>query len=171
MKVLSYAKACDVVDYYNASYCTRLVASQVKLPRQTVYEIVDWLFNREYLREVDLASTSTSKKLLPELTKERWCEYLYSHGVSPEAAARSLLWDIARVLKSCCGPTEWRKTSNRQLCFRKRLEKATSRGPDEVDPSEEEIARAAAAVRETWSESRFGVVERAAVREWHDTRQ
>ena len=170
MKVLSYAKACDVVDYYNASYCTRLVAEQVKLPRHAVYEIVDWLFNRENLREVDLANMATSKKLLPELTKERWCEYLYSHDVSAEDAARALLWDVPRVLESCCGPKEWRKAKNRQRCFRKKPENVKPNST-EVDPTVEEIAQAAETVRKTWSESRYGGSAPVTVHEWHDTRQ
>lgn len=155
MKVLSYAKACDIVDYYNASYCTRLVAEQVKLSRQVVYEVIDWLFNREYLREIDLANTATTKKLLPELTKERWCEYLYSHDVSPEDAARALHWELSRVLESCRGAAQWRKESNRERCFRKKPERPEPVA--ESDPTEEEILAAAAEVRETWAESRFGV--------------
>jgi hypothetical protein len=143
---MSFKQAQAVVCLYNRCQCGRTVARQLRLPYPACFDLVDWLWNRTYANTKMLATMPATKKaLLPALRAKTWLEYLYTRDYAPEVAAASVGWSLAAVLRSCRGPDQWRRETNRQPVSRKPPRRKEEGA--EADLSEEEIYRRALELR------------------------
>ena len=146
MDLISFVVARNVVARYNELRDCRKVARELQVPHQTCFAIVDWLWNRTYPRHVDLVGAAPKGRLLPELKKLVWLEYLYTNDVSLEAAAESVGWAIDEVKRTCKGPQEWNRPCKRAPLSRARPCKPEDDG-SAADMTEEEIYARALEVR------------------------
>lgn len=177
MKPLSFYRAQDVVALYNEYRDVRDVAKKLRLPRQEVFKIIDWLWRAEHSREADL-NGRTPQTVLPLLTPQRWANYLYHNNYRALDAADSLFWPIQSVLNSCGGPEEWSKACDRRpvMALAEDEEAAALDGPADDDPTPEEIQTRALEVQARWTPSQREAakvcrqVGRVETMHWSDTR-
>lgn len=134
MEPMSYVKARAVVASYNKTRCARSVARELQLKYQDCLDFVNWLWHRTFATHESLIKRIPGNQTaLPELPKIVWIEYLYSRDVTPEAVANSVGWHVNEVLRTCKGPSQWRRIKNRQPVGRQKA------NPDDNGPSEDEI--------------------------------
>ena len=147
MKPLAYQTARRVVSTFNETRCVRETARVLKLPVDVVRSVADWMWNRTFHKETAIVARTTELSRI-KISEDSWCEFLYTDGATPEEAAESLGWELAAVLASCKGATEWRKTSGRKRLYTRAC---ADTQPQQGDPSEEDIYAQAAALRKSWS--------------------
>jgi hypothetical protein len=163
MKPLSYLAARVVVATYNDTRCVRETARVLNLSRDLVRTVTDWLWHRTFHKETVMKN---DRKPRIKISEDFWCEFLYANGATPEDAAESLDWALDRVLQSCRGPDEWRKTKRKPL-FTKNCAQDTDPRPD--DPTVDELYSRAAELRKSWAptDARHGQrPDRVEVREY-----
>lgn len=146
MKPLAFEVAHNVVATFSALHCVHKTAEKMKLSRQQISPLLDFVWNRTVTAENIKGCVRFPQLRLYEFL---YCEFLYTANVSAEDAAKALGWRLERVQSSCGGPAEWRKTAER-----KSLRNGTTsreRGSRDDDPTEEEIYAAAAELRKSWT--------------------
>lgn len=153
MEPMSYVKARVVVARYNETRCARSVARELQLKYQDCFDFVNWLWNRTFAtHEALIKRIPGNQTMLPELPKGVWIEYLYSRDVTPEAVANSVGWHVNEVLRTCKGPSQWRRGKNRQPLGRQKAS-LDDNGPSENEMPVDEIYRRAEEIRRQRPES------------------